>query len=191
MTITEIADLVTELAVLRFFPVEPAARLVIIRLIGEMTHNDDQIRWLIKRMTSGIYAEWPGIAELRACFCCRYKPKDGIEAHSTVYPEGLPPDPMAPPRSAIMAGNNKRLMPGEPVTADPEFEFEIRRAAEKRKMPTVHPAASRFGEMLRDLETPPDRRQGPERPVNLDFKPLTQADVDRAREEYRARKGSE
>ena len=129
-----VLEILGELRVLRFFPNDEAVMNAIVRLCGSMCASEQQVRWLVDRMTSGIYAEWPGIAEMRACFCNRYKPADGINAYSSVYPDGLPPDPTAP-RQRIAAPTLKALPPGHAATADPELEASIRQLAAKCEMP--------------------------------------------------------
>jgi hypothetical protein len=187
----KVLKMLLELRALRFFPNDEAVMDPLVRLCGSMCESEAQVRWLVTRMTSGIYTEWPGIAEVRACFCCRFRPKDGLSICSSIFPSGLPPDPTAPPRREIAGPDLKALPPGEPVTADPELEASIRQFAEKHKMP-AHPEIDAFGRMLRDLETPPDKRQEEqEEPINLNFKPITQADIDRAVQELHERRARE
>jgi hypothetical protein len=130
-----ILRIVGELRVLKFFPNDESSMNAIVRLCGSMCSSEAQVRWLVDRMTSGIYREWPGIGEMRGCFCNRYKPADGITAYSTVDPDGMLPDPTAPPRPGIAAPNLKALPPGHEVTADPELEASIQRLAAKCSMP--------------------------------------------------------
>ena len=105
--------MVAELRVLRFFPNDEAVLNAIVRLCGSMCASEEQVRWLVDRMTSGIYSEWPGIAEVRACFCCRYKPKDGISVCSTVFPAAyhrIRPrhqGPIAAPKSQGVAAGSR------------------------------------------------------------------------------------
>ena len=157
-----------------------------------MCASEEQVRWLIDRMTSGIYAEWPGVHEMRACFCCRYKPKDGINAYSTIYPDGLPIDPTAPPRPEIAAPKLKALPPGHEATADPELEASIQRLAAKCAMPAAHWAVDQFAHILREIKEPPHLREPAEpTPTNPNYKPITQADVDRAVQELHAKRARE
>jgi hypothetical protein len=191
-----VVEILGQLRALRFFPSDEGVMDALVRLCGSMCNNEAQVRWLVDRMTSGIYAEWPGIAEMRACFCCRYRPKDGINAYSTVYLDGLPPDPTAPPRSGIAAPDLKRLPPGP---EDPELEASIQQGiqqlVDRCKKPPAHPAIDRFARMLREIKTPPERQeQEQEQPINLNFTPITPEDVARAlqeRDERRARKAEE
>jgi hypothetical protein len=101
-------ELLGRLALLRFFPAgNEAVMEALMVLVGAMCETEDQVRWLVERMTSGIYAEWPGPQEMRACYCSRFRPRDGINAYSQVYPDGLPPSrpllaaPIAPIRALI------------------------------------------------------------------------------------------
>ena len=72
-----------------------------------MCHSEDEARWSIKAHPHDVHGlAWR--AEMRACFCSRYSPKDGINAGSVVYAEGLPreiPDPevklLPLPRGAV------------------------------------------------------------------------------------------
>lgn len=175
-----------ELRVLPFFPNDEGSMNAIVRLCGSMCADEAQVRWLVDRMTSGIYTEWPGIAEMRGCFCHRFKPKDGINGYSTVYPDGMPPDPTAPPRQ-ITAPAPKRLEPGEPMTADPELQAKLAPVLEKMSMPPAIPMRTRFAEILREVETPPRLRPEPEQPTNPSYKPVTREDIERAVEELHAK----
>jgi hypothetical protein len=179
-----------ELRVLRYFPNDESVMDAIVRLCGSMCASEEQVRWLVDRMTSGIYSEWPGIAEMRGCFCGRFRPADGINAYSEIYPDGLPPDPTAPPR--IAAPVLKALPSGHEVTTDPELEASIQKLAEKVKPPAPHPAITQFARMLKEIVTPPERREpvGPIGP-NPNFKPVTQADIDRAVAENHAKRERE
>lgn len=189
----KVLEMVAELRVLRFFPNDEAVLNAIVRLCGSMCASEEQVRWLVDRMTSGIYSEWPGIAEVRACFCARYKPKDGISVCSTVFPRNLPPDPTAPPRPEIAAPKLKALPPGHEVTVDPELEASIQKLAEKVKPPAPHPLVTQFQHMLREITTAPRDRREPEepRPTNPNYKPITQSDVDRAVQELHERRARE
>ena len=60
------------------------------------------------------------------------------------------------------------------MTADPELEASIQRLAEKVKIrPLIRPS-TRFAQMLKEIVTPPDRREPeePKPPVNPNFKPV-------------------
>ncbi len=150
MTHNEVmAKFITRLSLLKFFPAEPELRLMIIEMVEAFAETDEQVEWLGRRMISGIYQEWPGIHELRACFCNRYRPKDGISVFSTVYPEGLPPDPTAPKR--IESAPQSRL---GPVTEDPVYAAAIAKAAEAMTLRPVSRRRSRAISELRAILEP-------------------------------------
>ena len=120
----KIAKILEALAMLRYFPSGNVAVLdALVRLVGSMCATEDQVRWLVDRMTSGIYAEWPGPQEMRACFCSRYPPKDGINAYSQVYPDGLPPSREA--LKAIAAAPVLQLPEGRNLTADASMDAAV------------------------------------------------------------------
>jgi hypothetical protein len=56
-----------------------------------MATSDEQVIWLGHRLLQLYPKQWPGIVELRACFCKRFKPADGVEVKSATYfSEGFP-----------------------------------------------------------------------------------------------------
>lgn len=149
-----ILEMLSELAMLRFFPSgNESVLLGLARLVNQMCRTEDEVRWLVDRMTSGIYAEWPGPQEMRACFCSRFPPKDRLNAYSTVYPDGIPlsrplPKISAPPVRAFLTTPEQQPSP---------FELDRRARAKAQSEGVPHV-------------------------------PITQADIDRAVEEYRSRK---
>jgi hypothetical protein len=180
------------LTLMKYFPADDAARTALVEMVCGMIHHEDQAEWLARRMLQ-IYREWPGPYEMRACFCGRYKPTDGINAYSEIYPDGLPIDPTAPPRPEIAAPDLRALPPGHEVTADPELEASIQELAGKCSKPPAHPVVEEFTRMvrmLREVETAPDDRREESKPPNPNFKPVTQADIARAVEELHARRAS-
>lgn len=90
MNANRVIDILCGLKTLRFFPMDENAMIAVMRLVSSMCHTEEQVQWLVDRMTGGLYDEWPGPREMRACFCSKYKPKDGQNAYSEVYPDGIP-----------------------------------------------------------------------------------------------------
>ncbi len=123
VNVKAVSDMMDELAVLKYFPGVEQARVALVRVTCEMADNDDQVRWLMSRMTSGIYAEWPGVREMRALFCSRFNPRDGINAYSSVYPDGIPADPKNPLQ--LEAPKMLALPPGHTVSADKSLETAV------------------------------------------------------------------
>lgn len=90
MNVKSVAIKLEKLAMLKFFPSDEGARLGILELVCKMAHSEAQVDWLVNRMTDGLYNEWPGPAELRACFCSKFPPRDGKSACSQIYGDGIP-----------------------------------------------------------------------------------------------------
>ena len=83
LTPFEITEAVGRLTALSMFPTNPAAHTEIMRLIDRMVGTREQLDWLVGAMIDQVGA-WHGTAELRAVFCTRFKPKDGVEASSAL-----------------------------------------------------------------------------------------------------------
>jgi|SRR5271157_1397460 len=116
-----VLDILNELRALPFFPNDEYVMIAICRLAGAMCHNEKEVRWLVDRMTSGIYAEWPGIQEMRACFCSRFPPRDGINAYSSVYPDGIPPE-----NPKQLAGAELPALPeGHVASVDKSLDYAV------------------------------------------------------------------
>lgn len=190
MNFETVNNLVAQLGTMRYFPSDPAVRIALVELMGDLTDSEDEVRWLIKRVRT-LYAEWPGERELRACFCSRFRPKDGINMHSGIYGEGIPSE--RPEQNQIAGPNLLALPPGHVATADPIFDAGIQALAEITRMPApLRPRqgspADRFARLLQEIETPPHMRE-PDPPPTPQI--ITQADIDRAVLEYRASLGRE
>jgi hypothetical protein len=160
-----VTKLLRRLQILRFFPSDDDSIKGLLSLVNSLATDDDQVEWLVSRMLSGLYNEWPGPIELRAVFCTRFKPKDGYSiAGSLKYPgdEGIPgqlcgPEPKLP-----------ALPPGRKASADPNLEASICALAE-----------------VKDINRVTRPRRVPSIPVENQ---ITQADIDRAVAENRERR---
>ena len=84
-------DAAKSLADLNFFPSEENGQISVATIISSMCHTVDQARWLVEKMHR-TYNSWPGPLEMRACFCSKFRPIDGFEVGSTIYPDGIPSD---------------------------------------------------------------------------------------------------
>lgn len=175
-----VMEMLGELAVLKFFPAGSTDVLkALARMCGQMCQSEAQVRWLVDRMTGGLYTEWPGPAEMRACFCSRFRPNDGISVCSGVYPEGIPSERASEPwRSAIGTSERKLIggSPEEPMC--PESAAIIKELA--IQMPMMPAARSydsndKFSQLLKlTLTAPSDRPELPPPTPQI----ITQADVD-------------
>jgi hypothetical protein len=85
MDVKRAAGKLAELTLMKFFPSEKAARAALVAQVCSFATTNEQVDWLVKRALV-CYNEWPGIRELRALFCSRWKPADGMEAYSMIYP---------------------------------------------------------------------------------------------------------
>src|SRR5947207_2859935 len=69
---------VEDLQAIPYFPREEGAKMAIAEALGRFVRNENEVRWLV-RTTLDHMREWRGIAELRALYCTRYPPLDGID----------------------------------------------------------------------------------------------------------------
>ena len=119
------AQAVSKLSLMAFFPSDSDARSALVWALMQLAETQEQLEWLVERALK-LYSRWPGVGELRALYCSRFKPRDGVEAYSEIYQSGFPhesPAPVPPPPRATI------------TTADREFEREIREAAERKRLP--------------------------------------------------------
>jgi hypothetical protein len=116
-------DIVAELGALQFFPAEPQPRRAIVRMVCEMASSKEQVQWLVNR-TIALHKEWPGPRELRAIFCSKFKPRDGIEAGSLVYVDGIPSEHQGPAPGMLA------LPPGHVASADRQLDEAVKESAE-------------------------------------------------------------
>jgi hypothetical protein len=119
------AAAVAKMALMAFFPGDPDIRAALVSVFVDMVDTEEQLDWLVNRALR-LYARWPGVAEIRALYCSRWKPKDGIEAYSSIYPDGIPSERREPPARA--------MPPGRLVTADAELDQRVQKAADAKKL---------------------------------------------------------
>jgi len=74
---------VGRMSILRFFPSDPYSRSQVAALLLKFVDRADGLEWLVNTMLNQV-GEWPGPKELRALYCCKFKPADGIEAYSAI-----------------------------------------------------------------------------------------------------------
>src|SRR6266852_5020605 len=112
----------SRIALIPFFPSsQDNAKGVVIEELVAMCDSDQQAQWLAARMGQ-VFKQWPGLGEMRALFCKRFKPADGHDVGSQLYADGFPseaelgplpikglpappkPLPIAPPKDRIVGG---------------------------------------------------------------------------------------
>lgn len=175
---------VLSLAGLPFFPAEEPARAMIADLLMRMCRTGGELQWLVRRVFD-LWKKWEGPRELRATYCAKFKPQDGIEAISGLFPDGIVP----PEKPALPAFQPLALPPGATVSADPILDATVLRIGEItdiNHLPEMSPyerrAAHRFDQILEDIEVGPEDREA----VSLERKPpvpveyITPADIERA-----------
>lgn len=83
--------IIAKLTMLKFFPSDPAGQKAIVEMACKMASSTEQVEWLVSQMTAW-YSDWPGPREMRAVFCQRFRPADGVNVNmSTVFPDGVFP----------------------------------------------------------------------------------------------------
>lgn len=98
---------------------------------------DEQVDWLGRRFVE-LRLPWSdGLNQIRAVYCSKFAPPDGIEAISEHYPDGFPPEhpervPALPPAPA------KRLAAAA-ATEDPEMQQVVTRTtfATRQRAPAL------------------------------------------------------
>lgn len=122
-------------SMLRYFPADEDARAAFMEILGAMCSSDEQVIWLAKR-TLQLHREWPGPLEVRAILCSKFLPRDGIEADSTLYVEGIPSERET--HTVLTAGTPILALPaGVEASMDPEMEKLAGEVAEACKMPPM------------------------------------------------------
>jgi hypothetical protein len=116
---------VSKLALMAFFPGDPDTRGALIWALMQLVETTDQLDWLVARALK-MYTRWPGVGEIRALYCSRFKPKDGVEAYSEIYQCGFPqqkPAAKIPPAREVI------------TTSDAEMANQIRAVAGRKQLP--------------------------------------------------------
>jgi hypothetical protein len=180
--VSKASELVGELSLMKFFPADENARVALVRIVCEMAENDDQVRWLVRRMLN-LYNEWPGPRELRACFCSKFRPADGIHQYSSVYLDGIPSERATAPQ--LPAAPMRQIQP--PIT-----DAKVQRAvqvltAKAQRMPAARNGSDAAAGRLREILTAPcDRPELPGPTPQI----ITQEDVRREVEKLRIQRES-
>jgi len=170
------------LSVIPYFPAEAPARAVIIGMLRQMCDRPERLEWLVQRVIN-LWSQWEGPRELRAVYCSKFKPADGQEAISRIYPEGI-----VPSEKPLPAFQSPALPAGSTVSSDKWLDAGVIEGAAKKSLPPrqLTPAerkvAHRFDQVLRDVETAPaDRAPAPlekDQPVPEVY--ISALDVERA-----------
>ena len=162
------------LALLKFFPTDDFARAELVSMVCEMASTNEQIEWLVKRARN-VWSQWEGPSELRALFCSKYKPADGVECFSALpqFADGIPSERESAPQLPVSA--RREIASGEPVTASPSIAAVVGDLC----------AATSLRRTLDGIPAPLVRKIPLIRP---DYKPITAADVEQVERELRAKR---
>lgn len=127
-----VAKTLAKLAMLKYFPADKEARTAIVEMVCGMASDEAQVDWLVRRVLA-LFNEWPGPQELRAVFCSKFAPRDGINACSQVYLDGIPSErtnaPALPPSKPVA-----QLSGGGAPCGDSEMAQAIVRAADAMRL---------------------------------------------------------
>jgi hypothetical protein len=172
---------VGRLSVLKFFPADEIAKTEIVALVCRMAKTDEQIEWLVSRVQQ-LWNEWEGPRELRAVFCSKFTPADGIDAYSQLsrFADGIPGEKSGFP--AIAAASTRRIAAGEvsePVSAAQSLCATVGALA----------AAKNLNRQLKRKAAPVIPEIPPKR-LKLE-ECITAEDMEKAAQEYRQAKARE
>lgn len=159
-------------ALLEHFPLSEMGQAAVAAELRALCTDEDGLLWLTKQLPR-LYSRWPGAREVRILYCSRFRPHSGQDMASAVsesYPDGFPPESPAEAKQ-LEAAPMLALPPGHVVSASPTLDRAVQELAEAKDL-------NRVG-----LPTPKVHD------VPVIRKPsITQADIDRAAEEYREKK---
>jgi hypothetical protein len=166
-----------ELGLLNFFPADKHARAALVGLICEdLARSNDQIDWLV-RWCLNLWSKWEGPKELRAVFCSKFKPADGIECYSDLpqFLDGIPSEKETAPLS-LGAAPQRQIASTGPVSAAPSIAVTVSDLATAKDLNRV-------------IRSQPRVRDIPERLVATGER-ITAADIERAVQELRNRRAA-
>lgn len=132
MNEAEATAITEQLSILKFFPSDPGARVAIMRMLQRLCKSYEQAQWLVDRAVD-IFSEWPGPREIRALYCQKFPPSDGVSAYSNLYPDGFPQLREAG-RKEIAGPEMLALPEGHIASADPQADAAVRIAMELMKL---------------------------------------------------------
>jgi hypothetical protein len=126
-----VRNILAGLRALPFFDGGEAPVSMLVSMVTGMAETEEQILWVVQRMTAGLYEKWPGPLEMRAVYCSKFRPKDGVEAESTIYPNGIPSEKKPGDLSGLPVPELPALPAGHIASTDPEADAIIQALAEK------------------------------------------------------------
>jgi hypothetical protein len=180
LTADEISGAVEGLSAIPWFPKEEGARTMIADAIARLCLDGRSCFELVRRMLD-MYREWPGVREMRICYCALVGvPLSGEDLHLAVsefYPGGFGPavPPAIAPRKGLTAGKAPEML-----------DDAAWRARIEKGLTGVSPQERPYA--LPDPESAQRARreflQEEHRIAMSQLKPITEEDVKKAQEEY-------
>jgi hypothetical protein len=183
LTDDEVSMAIEGLASIPWFPKEDGARTMIADAIARLCGDSRSSFELVRRMVD-MYRQWPGVREMRICYCALVGPPlSGEDLHLAVsefYPDGFGP------ALASVIPTRKQLPTGKAVEMLDDAAWRERI---EKNLTSIDPQEKAYA--LPD----PEEAQKTRREVLQErhqremsqLKPITQADVDKAVEELRER----
>lgn len=159
-------------ALLEHFPLSEMGQAAVAAELRALCTDEDGLLWLTKQLPR-LYSRWPGAREVRILYCSRFRPLSGQDMASAVsesYPDGFPPESPAEAKQ-LEAAPMLALPPGHVVSASPSIDRAVQELAEAKDLNRVGLPAPKVHDV------PVIRKPS-----------ITQADIDRAAEEYREKK---
>jgi hypothetical protein len=185
MDFDTVNNLVGSMGTIKFFPSDSAARLGLVETMSDLTEDEDQARWLVKKMRTE-YREWPGEHEMRRVFCENFRPRDGIVVQGGAerdYTFKLKPSQRWPPmsdeeyRKSLFGPSPKQLAEAPMCEKSQAIVQDL--VERMPKMPSARPIGDKFEKHLLEVLTPPADRPMPSEPTP---QIITQADIDREKQ---------
>jgi hypothetical protein len=168
---------VDRLSVLRFFPQSEQGRIALAELVDRMVSTVDQLEWLVLTLIDRV-GTYLGSDQIRAVFCTKFRPKDGIEANLSSE------NPLY--QTAEQCEERERLHASDEIEAQ---RYLAIRPGDSRSLPALsEPISAEEAEANRDfalsLIRPVARACEIPAPTESTPGPITQDAIDRARSDY-------
>ena len=136
ITARAVADAIDRFSLMPFFPHDDGAKKALARLLARICGNDQQLTWLVDRVIQLFRKGWPGEAEVRAVFCSKFRPADGIEVASAIYEDGIPSENPNRDAELLAGGSVPKALTGEvaQVSSDSQMQETVEQLAEKLRL---------------------------------------------------------
>ena len=132
---------VAAMSAMKFFPPAPATIAFVMDMLARMVDEKQKLAWLTETLVDNV-SEWPGAAQVRALFCTRFAPADGIDGPPCELGGFTAADgerkylEREAARGYIAAGDSPRRLTGEvePVSASSDLQVLVEGIAKQKSM---------------------------------------------------------